>query len=88
MELMNPRTSSYSNPDGNCLRAGQVVFEPGAFRKSSKCEKDCCVEVGAAPGLVGVQDSKLAVSPTLVFSAPSWRSFTAQVRAGDDIYGD
>jgi hypothetical protein len=42
-----------------------------------------CVEVGVAPGAVGVRDSKLGTtSPVLVFTPARWASFMAQVKAG------
>jgi Domain of unknown function (DUF397) len=41
-----------------------------------------CVEVGTAPGLVGVQDSKLGeASPILAFSRRAWAAFLADLEA-------
>ncbi|SFS55701.1 DUF397 domain-containing protein [Saccharopolyspora flava] len=42
-----------------------------------------CVEVGEAPGLRGVRDSKLGeASPVLVFGCESWSTFMTAVRSG------
>ena len=40
-----------------------------------------CVEVGCAPGVVGVRDSKLgSTSPILAFTRAEWAAFTASLR--------
>ena len=41
-----------------------------------------CVEVGAAPGAVGVRDTEDREGPALLFAASAWRKFTSAVRAG------
>ncbi len=42
-----------------------------------------CVEVGSAPGIVGVRDSKLGEgSPVLVVSRRRWADFAFALRAG------
>ena len=40
-----------------------------------------CVEVGSAPGVVGVRDSKLgSTSPILTFTRAEWTASTASLR--------
>ena len=41
-----------------------------------------CVEVGAAPGAVGVRDTEDREGPALLFAAASWRDFAAALKAG------
>lgn len=55
------------------------------WRKSSHShfEENACVEVGSAPGVVGVRDTKqaaLATRPVLVYSEPAFAAFLAHVR--------
>src|SRR5581483_11906277 len=89
------RKSLHSNPDGNCVEVGMLVYEVGrkasysggdnncvevgTFRKARDCQKDCCVEVGTGPGVVGVRDTKQLdratgeyQGETLEFSRASW----------------
>ena len=40
-----------------------------------------CVEVAPARRVIAVRDSKDRQGPALVFGPPSWRAFTAQVKA-------
>jgi Domain of unknown function (DUF397) len=50
-------------------------FVATAWRKPQLCgpENDNCVEINRSrPGLVGVRDTKLDNSPTLVFSDEEW----------------
>ncbi|GAA4860193.1 DUF397 domain-containing protein [Saccharopolyspora cebuensis] len=42
-----------------------------------------CVEVGAAPGVVGVRDSKDRDGAVLVFDRQRWSRFLAALRDGD-----
>lgn len=41
-----------------------------------------CVEVADLPAVVAVRDSKDPSGPKLAFGRPSWRVFSAQVKAG------
>ncbi|TDB83622.1 DUF397 domain-containing protein [Actinomadura sp. KC216] len=41
-----------------------------------------CVEVADLAHLVAVRDSKDPAGPKLIFPTETWRSFTAQARAG------
>ncbi|GAA4851540.1 DUF397 domain-containing protein [Saccharopolyspora rosea] len=55
------------------------------WRKSSRSNGHggMCVEVGSAPGIVGVRDSKLGEgSPVLVVSRRRWADFAFALRAG------
>ncbi|MEV0052813.1 DUF397 domain-containing protein [Saccharopolyspora shandongensis] len=53
------------------------------WRKSSRSnETHNCVEVGFAPGLVGVRDTKDRDGGTLAFSWSAWRDFGAKLRSG------
>lgn len=58
------------------------------WRKSSYThyEENACVEVGTAPGLVGVRDTKqrelaAEVRPVLVFGRTAFRAFLERVAA-------
>ena len=42
-----------------------------------------CVEVGSGPAVIGVRDSADHDGPVLTFSAGDWKTFTAEIRAGD-----
>ncbi|QUH05152.1 DUF397 domain-containing protein [Saccharopolyspora erythraea] len=51
------------------------------WRKSSYSgSQSACVEVGSAPGLVGVRDTKDRDGGTLVFQRRKWASFVAALR--------
>lgn len=55
------------------------------WRKSTRSSGNPqqCVEVGEAPGLRGVRDSKLGeASPVLAFNRATWSEFVAMVRTG------
>ncbi|MEU6270424.1 DUF397 domain-containing protein [Saccharopolyspora shandongensis] len=53
------------------------------WRKSSRSnETHDCVEVGFAPGLVGVRDTKDRDGGTLAFSRSAWRDFGGKLRSG------
>ncbi|OXM70704.1 MULTISPECIES: DUF397 domain-containing protein [Amycolatopsis] len=61
------------------------LFDESKWQKSFASEPNGgnCVEVNlAAPGLVGVRDTKLASSPVFVFDAGEWAAFLEGVKAG------
>ena len=53
------------------------------WRKSSYSGDNggACVEVGTTGPAVAVRDSKHPDSPQLAFTAASWKTFTAQLKA-------
>ncbi|WP_435283175.1 DUF397 domain-containing protein [Streptomyces koelreuteriae] len=56
------------------------------WRKSSYSDggQTNCVEVADnCPGIVPVRDSKLPLSPILVFGASCWASFLSQVKGAE-----
>jgi Domain of unknown function (DUF397) len=52
------------------------------WSKSRRSGADGCVEYGPAADVVGLRDSKDALSPVLAFSHPAWRSFIDDVKRG------
>jgi hypothetical protein len=58
------------------------------WRKSSHShfEENACVEIGSAPGVVGVRDTKqaamTAARPVLVYSENAFAAFLAHVTGG------
>jgi len=62
-----------------------VLASPIAWRRSSWCATQSCVEVADLPdGSVAVRDSKVpGVSPILVFTTDEWESFVSGVKAGE-----
>jgi hypothetical protein len=54
-----------------------------AWRKSSYCGTNACVEVAATDTGALMRDSKLDDSPILAFDHHTWRGFLEGVRAGD-----
>ena len=58
------------------------------WRKSSHShfEENACVEIGSAPGVVGVRDTKQAAlgaaRPVLVYSPDAFAAFLAHVTGG------
>jgi hypothetical protein len=75
------RKASYSTQNSSCV-------EVGIWRKASySAQNSNCVEVGTAnqPGadvVCLVRDTKDRSGPALAFTAASWATFTAAVRAG------
>jgi hypothetical protein len=65
--------------------AAQSVVPPVAWRRSSRCSTQSCVEVADLPGgSVAVRDSKASgQSPVLVFEPQEWESFISGVKAGE-----
>jgi Domain of unknown function (DUF397) len=57
---------------------------PVAWRKSSRSGDNggTCVEVATVGPTVAIRDSKHPDGPLLAFAADTWRTFTAQVKAG------
>ncbi|WP_418155374.1 DUF397 domain-containing protein [Actinoalloteichus caeruleus] len=53
------------------------------WRKSSRSSNgsDDCVEVGGAPGLVGIRDTKNRAGGTLVISREAFSSFLTAIKA-------
>ncbi|WP_190823610.1 DUF397 domain-containing protein [Saccharopolyspora pogona] len=51
------------------------------WRKSSRSEKENCVEIGGAPGFAGVRDTKDRASGTLVFDLTAWGHFLNGIKA-------
>lgn len=60
-------------------QAGSVV---GAWRKSSRCETQACVEVASSHGLVAVRNSS-EPHQQIAFARPVWQTFIAGLQAGD-----
>jgi Domain of unknown function (DUF397) len=54
-----------------------------AWRTSTLCDLNGCVEVALLDGKVAVRDAKDKASPILLFSAREWEAFTGGVRAGE-----
>jgi hypothetical protein len=57
------------------------------WRKSSHShfEENACVEIGSAPGVVGVRDTKqaaLAARPVLVYPATAFAAFVRHLTGG------
>jgi hypothetical protein len=58
-------------------------FMNATWRKSTySYSNGDCVEVGSAPGYVGVRDSKNRAAPPLVFAGPAWSALLTTLRAG------
>ncbi len=67
------------------MRTSRTELSAAQWRKSSYSNPDGgnCVEVADdVPGLVPVRDSKNPHRPPLIFEAPAWATFIAQVKAG------
>ncbi|HEV3014579.1 MAG TPA: DUF397 domain-containing protein [Actinomycetes bacterium] len=54
-----------------------------AWRTSTLCDLNGCVEVALLDGKVAVRDAKDKASPILLFTAREWEAFTGGVRAGE-----
>jgi hypothetical protein len=54
-----------------------------AWRKSSRCDTNACVEVATISGGIAVRDSKWPDGPILRFDRNEWSAFLAGIRAGD-----
>ena len=52
----------------------------GAWRTSSRCDANSCVEVATMP-MVAVRDTSLeGAGPVLMFTADAWGKFMAAIR--------
>ena len=65
--------------------AAETIGQPIAWRRSSRCSTNSCVEVADLPGgSVAVRDSKASgQSPVLIFETQEWQSFISGVKAGE-----
>lgn len=54
-----------------------------AWRTSSLCDLNGCVEVAILEDRVVVRDAKDRSGPVLVFTAPEWEAFVGGVRGGE-----
>ncbi|MCQ8832377.1 DUF397 domain-containing protein [Streptomyces malaysiensis] len=67
------------------MRNARPELSAARWRKSSYSNPDGgnCVEVADGhPTLVPVRDSKNPHHPALIFEAPAWAAFLAEVKAG------
>jgi hypothetical protein len=54
-----------------------------AWRTSTLCDLNGCVEVAILDGRVAVRDAKDRTGPVLLFSAHEWEAFVGGVRGGE-----
>jgi hypothetical protein len=54
-----------------------------AWRTSTFCDLNGCVEVALLDNQVAVRDAKDKASPILLFTPREWEAFTTGVRAGE-----
>ena len=54
-----------------------------AWRTSTFCDLNGCVEVARLEDRVAVRDAKDKASPILLFTAAEWDAFVSGVRAGE-----
>jgi hypothetical protein len=54
-----------------------------AWRRSTRCGTNACVEVSTGGEGSNMRDSKLAGSPVLSFSQDAWAAFLSGIKAGD-----
>jgi AcrR family transcriptional regulator len=68
-----------------CRRNGARMQDPtaAAWRTSSLCDLNGCVEVAILDDQVAVRDAKDRAGPVLVFSAAEWEAFVGGVRGGE-----
>lgn len=53
------------------------------WRKSTRSRENGCIEVGSAPGVAGVRDSKLgSAGPVLAFGGGEFGDFITAVKQG------
>lgn len=53
-----------------------------AYRRSSYCGTNACVEIATTPDRAYMRDSKDTNSPVLEFDASAWLGFLTAIRAG------
>lgn len=53
------------------------------WRRSSRCEATCCVEVAVTADVVLVRDSGDVRAPAVGVDHRAWQAFCAAVKAGD-----
>jgi len=56
---------------------------PAAWRTSSLCDLNGCVEVAVLEDRVVVRDAKDRAGPVLVFTPSEWEAFVGGVREGE-----
>ena len=61
----------------------EVDLSAAAWRKSSYCNANGCVEVAFADDLIAVRDSKHPDGSALIFSLAEWRAFVRGTRNGE-----
>jgi hypothetical protein len=73
------RKSSYSSSNGG------ACVEVGVWHKSSYSQSNggACVEAAGTGPAVAVRDSKDPQGPALLFTPADWRTFAAELKAGD-----
>jgi Domain of unknown function (DUF397) len=82
------RRSSYSGQNGDCVEFAIIAGGPDWRTSSHSGQSGACVQVAPGlPELVGVRDSKDPGGPVLTFTPQDWRSFTEQVKGGQDWLG-
>jgi hypothetical protein len=54
-----------------------------AWRRSTRCESNSCVEVGLLSTEVAMRDSKDANGAVLLFTAAEWTAFLEGARRGE-----
>lgn len=60
-----------------------MTVDPPAWRRSTRCGTNACVEVSTGPEVVLVRDSKVHRGPILSFEAARWVDFLDAIKAGD-----
>jgi hypothetical protein len=56
---------------------------PAAWRTSTRCDLNGCVEVALGDNQVAVRDAKDRSGPVLVFTPGEWEAFLSGVRLGE-----
>ena len=61
----------------------QDITTAAAWRTSTLCDLNGCVEVAILGDRVAVRDAKDRAGPVLVFTAREWEAFVGGVRGGE-----